>query len=133
MDRPRYAQQLPVDLLVQLVTTVLVDEIPLVECDDQSPSGFGDHREHTLVLLADDLAGIDEHHGHLGRLDGSRRAQARVVLRTAGGTHLATQARGVHQQPRLATDLYQTVDRVHSGPRDSVHDRPFLIRQPVEQ
>ena len=103
-DRPRDAPQFPLDLLVEEVAAVVVDEVPLVEGEDEGPAGLGDHRQHALVLLADRLAGVDQHDGDLGRLDGAGGAQAGVVLGAAGGDDPPAQAGGVDEQPRLAAD-----------------------------
>jgi hypothetical protein len=69
--RPGDAGQLAVDLLGELRSPVLVDQVPLVEGEHEGAAGLHDHGDHALVLLADRLAGVEQHDRDLGGVDGA--------------------------------------------------------------
>ena len=77
---PLHADQVALDLAVEVVAALLVDEVPLVERDHQRAAGLGHRGDDPQVLLGDRLRAVHDHHAHLGALDGGVGAQARVVL-----------------------------------------------------
>ena len=58
------------DLALQVTTTLVVGQIPLVVGDDHRASGLFDHGEDAQILVTDRLRGIDDDDAHLGALGG---------------------------------------------------------------
>ena len=48
---------------------VLFDEIPLIQCDDDSLTGFNDFCNHALVLRFQTLYGVDDHDCHVATIN----------------------------------------------------------------
>ena len=131
--RPRHLHELLVDLALEVVTALLVEGVPLVVGDDERATGVDDLLHDADVLLRDRLGRVDEHDGDLGLLERRLRAQRGVEVGTARLVHAAADARGVHEAPRLATELDQLVDGVAGRPGDVVDDDPLGAGEPVEQ
>ena len=82
--RPGDLDELPVDLLLEVVAPLLVEQVPLVVGDDQRTARLHHHRDDAGVLLAEHLAGIDEDDRDLSTVEGRLRPQRRVVVGAAG-------------------------------------------------
>jgi hypothetical protein len=120
--------QLTIDLTFQQVMAILVDQIPLVECDYQRPAGLDHHRQHALVLLGQWLRRVDQHDRHFRGVDRAVCAHRRIELVATGLADLAPQAGSVDEPPDLAVHLDQRVDRIHCCARDIVDHRTFFCR-----
>ena len=128
-----HLRQFPVDLAAEVIAAVLVDEVPLVERQHQRPARLDHHRQHPLVLLGQQLRGVDQHDDHLGGVDCAVGSHRCVELMSAGLADLATQSRGIDETPSLAAQFDQRVDRVHGGARLIVHDCPLVADKLVQQ
>ena len=130
---PLHAEQISLDLLVQVVAPFVVDQVPLVVGQHQRAARLDHHREDARVLLADWLARVDEHDGNLGL--GQRRlgAQAREVLAATCLVDSLADSGGVDEPPLLTAELDELVDRVDRRAGDGVDDHSVLAGQPVQQ
>ena len=113
--RPRHLDEVPLDLALEVEPALLVEQVPLVVGDDQGPAGLDHHRDDAGVLLGQRLAGVDQHDGDLGPVQGRLGAQGRVVVGAAGLLGAAADARGVDEPPRRgrrASTISSTGSRV---------------------
>ncbi len=130
---PLHLDQLALVLPLEVVATLVVDEVPLVERDHQRAARLADGLDDPHVLLGDRLAAVDHEDRHLGALHRGRGAQRGVVLVAGRGLDALADAGGVDEPPGAAAELDELVDRVHGGPGHVVDDHPLLARELVEQ
>ena len=127
---PRDADQISVDLAVQVATSLLVHEVPLVEREDKSTPRLDHHRDDAQVLLGQHLTRVDDDDRDLGSIQRCCGTQARVVLGARGLGHPAPDAGGVDEAPGTATELHQLIDGIARRATDGVDDRA-LVAQPA--
>ena len=131
--RPLDLNQLALELVLDLLLTVLVDEIPLVGDDDERAARVDDLLDDTHVLLGQRRRTVDEDEGDLGLLDRGLSTDGGVVVGARRPVHLAADTRGVDEPPRAAIEFNEFVDGVTRGAGELIDDDALAAGQRVQQ
>lgn len=85
------------------------------------------------VLVGNRLGGIEQHQGKLGTFDRGLRTQRGEVFRAGQLVQTTFDTCGIDEQPILAIDGDDLIDRISRGARKIVDDGAFLVGQLIEQ
>src|SRR5690606_28761341 len=80
--RPGHPDELAIDLALEHLAALVVEQVPLVVRQYESPAGLLDHRDDAQVLFGQWLAGIDQDDGDLAAFQRRGRTQGGEVLRS---------------------------------------------------
>ena len=131
--RPRHVREVLLDLAFEITTTVVVEQVPLVEREYECAARLEHEVDDANILLADDLAHIEYDDGDLGLFEGGRGAKRCIEVRALREMHPSPDPRGVDEAPHLARNLDLLVDGITGGAGELVDDDPLFTDRPVQQ
>ena len=126
-------RQVALNLALKHVAAILIEGIPLIECQDHRTTRINHSLHDTHILLRDRLGNIQQHHGNLRTLQSSLSTQRRVELRTLSHVLATANTRGIHKTPGVAAQLNNLVNRVTSRTGQVVHHGTLRTSQLVQQ
>ena len=122
-------------LVLRKGMTVLVDEIPLVQDEDESLPRF-DHGAGDMEVLGKESAlRVDDEQGHVGTVERCDRANRRILLGhgTCGDLSPPLDPCRVHQSDSATAMLEMVVDRIARGAGYVADDRALLAEEAVQE
>ena len=131
--RPLHVRQVALNLALKHVAAILIEGIPLIECQNHRTTRINHGLHDTHILLRDRLGNIQQHHGNLRALQSSLGTQRRVELRTLSHVLATANTRGIHKTPRVAAQLNNLVNRVTSRTSQVIHHGTLRTSQLVQQ
>ena len=130
---PRHAVKLGLPQAFHALTIEIIHQIPLVEYQDNASTGIHGLTHHLQILIGDRLGGVEQHQCKLRTLNRGLRTQRREILGAGQLVQATLDAGGIDEQPILAIDGDDLIDRISRGARKIVDDGAFLVGQLIEQ